>query len=62
MKEQQMALVIIVCSNCVMIFKINFFFNFQIITSEKYLNRSYYNNIKGKIHKFEKIWWSFHKV
>ena len=57
-----MALVIIVFSNCVMIFKIFFFFQFSNNNSEKYLNRSYYNNIKCKMHKFEKIWWSFHAV
>ena len=108
LKEQQMALVIIVCSNCVMIFK--FFFNFQIITrkitwvdpvimilkvkctlrrfggvsiksdfitssvppsnfdlfqfssKKKYLNRFYYNYVKGKKHNFGKIWWICHKV
>ena len=61
-KEQLMALVIIVCSNCVMIFKIIYFFQFSNNNSEKYLTRSYHNNIKGKMHKFEKIWCSFHKV
>ena len=56
-----MALVIIVCSNCVMIFKINFF-QFSNSNSEKYLNRFYYNYVKGKKHNFEKIWWIYHKV
>ena len=58
-----MALIIIVCRNRVMIFKINFFFfQFSNNNSKKYLNRSYYDNIRGKMLKFEKIWWSFHKV
>ena len=42
-----MALVIIVRSNCVMIFKI-IFFQLSNNNSEEDLNRSYYNNIKGK--------------
>ena len=61
MAQQQMALVIIVCSNYVMNFKI-FFFQFSNNDLKKYLNRIYYNNIKGKVHKFQKIWCSFHKV
>ena len=42
--------VFIVCCNCVMIFKIIYFFQFSNNNSEKYLNRYYYNNIKDKMH------------
>ena len=44
-----------------MIFKIDFF-QFSNNNPEKDVNSPYYNNIKGKMHKFEKIWWSFYKV
>ena len=61
-KDRQIALVIIVCSNYVMILIV---FQFSNDNLKKCSNRFYHNgqnSIKGKMHKSEKIWWSFHEV